>query len=387
MPVCTVSVESPVRDSFRVRQVIGMFDLPEKKAWGETFSAEIPALSEAWAVGCIVGPSGSGKSTLARAAFPQHFYEAAPWPRDRAVIDCLGTAPIQQITHTLTAVGLGSPPAWLKPFAVLSNGEKLRCELARALLLATSSAAKSPAEKLLVFDEFTSLVDRQVAMIASAAISRSLRQGRLGCRFVAVTCHADVVPWLEPDWMLDLGQADPQLSRVRLRRPELQLAVTQVPQKLWPLFARHHYLSGGLNAASSCFAAWLDASTGKASGTQRPVAFCALVPVLGKKGQKRISRIVTLPDYQGLGIGLRLAECVADFARAQGSRVGITASHPAVIAACRRSPRWRLRSFKPLGNLGRQRFEQRVIASSAGRGVASFEYLGASETEGPNDEA
>ena len=362
---CTVSVEAPVRDSFRVRQVIGMFDLPEKKAWGETFSAEIPALAEEWTIGCIVGPSGSGKSTLARAAFAGHFYETKPWLREQAVIDCLGEAPIQQVTHTLTAVGLGSPPAWLKPHAVLSNGEKFRCELARALL---QTANSKEAEKLLVFDEFTSLVDRQVAKIASAAISRSIRSSKLNCRFVAVTCHADVVPWLEPDWVVDLSKpAGEQLSRVRLRRPQLQLTVTSVPQKLWQLFARHHYLSGGLNAAASCFAAWHE---------EQPIAFCALVPVLGKKGQKRISRIVTLPDYQGLGIGLRLAERVADWSRAQGSRVSITASHPAVIGACRRSPRWQLRSYKPLRNLGRQRLEKRVITGSAGRGVATFEYLG-----------
>ncbi len=367
MTLCTVTVQTPIRDSFRVRQVSGMFDLPEKNTWGETFSAELPALDEPWTIGCIVGPSGSGKSTLARAAYQAHYYEAAAWPRDRAVIDCLGDAPIQQLTHTLTAVGLGSPPAWLKPFAVLSNGEKFRCELARALL--TAAGDRQP-HQLLVFDEFTSLVDRNVAKIASAALSKSIRSGRLNCRFVAVTCHADIVEWLEPDWVLDLGQVSdtgPQLSRVRLRRPQLQLRVARVPQKLWQLFARHHYLSGSLNPAATCFAAWLD---------DRPIAFCALVAVLGKKGHKRISRIVTLPDYQGLGIGLRLTERVADFARAQGSRVSITASHPAVIAACRKSTRWQLRSYKPLGNLGRQRFEQRTIPTSAGRGVATFEYLG-----------
>lgn len=371
MPRCTVSVKTPIRDSFRVRQVIGMFDLPERKTWGETFAAEIPGLDEPWTIGCIVGPSGSGKSTLARAAYGSALYAGGPWASDRAIIDGLGDAPIQQITHTLTAVGLGSPPAWLKPYAVLSNGEKFRCELARALL---SSADPARGNDLLVFDEFTSLVDRSVAQIASAAVSRAIRGGRLKCRFVAVTCHTDVVPWLAPDWVLDLGSTQssgPQLQRVRLRRPQLRLAVTGVPQKLWQQFARHHYLSGGLNAAATCFAAWLD---------DRPIAFCALVPVLGKPGHKRISRIVTLPDYQGLGIGLRLCERVADFARGQGARVSITASHPAVIGACRRSPRWQLRAYKPLGNVSRQRYEQRVIRSSAGRGVATFEYLG-SEAE------
>jgi len=373
---CQVTVRAPVHDSFRVRQVIGMFDLPERDSWEETFAAELPALNEPWSIGCIIGPSGSGKSTLARAAYGESLYRSQPWPANRAVIDCLGDARIQQITHTLTAVGLGSPPTWLKPYAVLSNGEKFRCELARALLLGTQSKDE---KSCVVFDEFTSLVDRTVAKVASAAISKAIRSERLKCRFVAVSCHADIAPWLEPDWVLDLsGTAEsgksigPVLSRVRLRRPRLQLQVTRCPQRLWKFFARHHYLSGGLSKAATCYAAW---------HAGRPIAFCALLAILGQRKQKRISRLVTLPDYQGLGIGLRLAERVADDARTKGFRVSITTSHPAVIGACRKSAAWRLVSYKPLGNCSRQRYAARDIPSSAGRGVATFEYFGHSSTE------
>jgi GNAT superfamily N-acetyltransferase len=356
------TVQTPIHDSFRVQQVIGLFDLPARASWSETFSAEVPDLSQDWTVGCIIGPSGSGKSTLARAAFGPAMFEPQPWPAQRAVIDSLGDAPIQRITQMLTAVGLGSPPAWLKPFAVLSNGEKFRCELARALL-----TSRGP---LVVFDEFTSVVDRTVAQVASAALGRLLRSKRWPLRFVAVSCHADIVPWLEPDWVLDLGKSGadgPPLSWVRLRRPRLTLQVTQCRQSLWPLFARHHYLSGGLSAGATCYAACLG---------ERPIAFCALVAQLGRKGCKRISRLVTLPDYQGLGIGQRLAECVADHACSQGWRVSITTSHPAVIGACRKSSLWRLRSWKPLGYLWRQKIAERAIPSSAGRGVASFKYCG-----------
>ena len=41
----------------------------------------------------------------------------------------------------------------------------------------------------------------------------------------------------------------------------------------------------------------------------------AVVAMLGRKGHKRISRIVTLPDFQGLGIGMRLVECVCEHQR------------------------------------------------------------------------
>jgi nicotinate (nicotinamide) nucleotide adenylyltransferase len=40
---------------------------------------------------------------------------------------------IMQIPWVLTSVGFGSPPAWLRPYDVLSGGERFRCDLARAL--------------------------------------------------------------------------------------------------------------------------------------------------------------------------------------------------------------------------------------------------------------
>jgi GNAT superfamily N-acetyltransferase len=99
------------------------------------------------------------------------------------------------------------------------------------------------------------------------------------------------------------------------------------------MFARHHYLSGALSQYARCFLALWDGV---------PVAFCATVTLIGHKNRWRISRIVTLPDYQGLGVGMAVGEAVAALHVAEGHRVNVTASHPALIAHCRRSPRWRL---------------------------------------------
>ena len=62
-------------------------------------------------------------------------------------------------------------------------------DIARALCLDTH---------LIVFDEFTSVVDREIAKVSAYAISKAVR--RLNKKFIAVTCHYDVVEWLEPDW-------------------------------------------------------------------------------------------------------------------------------------------------------------------------------------------
>ena len=65
--------------------------------------------------------------------FGDRVYRPREWPTDRAVIDGLGQRPIKEITRLFTAVGFSSPPSWIKPYSVLSNGEQFRCDLARAL--------------------------------------------------------------------------------------------------------------------------------------------------------------------------------------------------------------------------------------------------------------
>jgi GNAT superfamily N-acetyltransferase len=366
MPRAVVELSCPLHDSFRVRQVAGMFDVPLEDKLRERFEVELPDLAEPWSIGLIVGPSGSGKSTLARHVFGDRMYAPHGWPTDRAVVDGFGEAPLKAVTGLLTAVGFSSPPSWIKPYDVLSGGEKFRCDLARALGVGLSTDSELP---IVVFDEFTSVVDRNTAQIGSAAAARSIRSGHVRCRFVAVTCHYDVEAWLEPDWTIDM--ATRTLHRRRLRRPPIRLEVRRCTRDVWSLFARHHYLSGSLNTATRCYVAvWNDA----------PVAFCALLPVVGRSHHWRISRIVTLPDFQGVGIGMRLAETIGDRYRSDGVRFSVTAAHPALLAHCRRSPRWKLRRVLKTGS---RRSELRPsYRGSAGRAVASFEYVGAPAVTG-----
>jgi GNAT superfamily N-acetyltransferase len=130
------------------------------------------------------------------------------------------------------------------------------------------------------------------------------------------------------------------------------------------MFARHHYLGGSLAPTARCFAAlWNKAS----------VAFCATLPLIGRRDHWRITRLVVLPDYQGIGIGLRVAESVAELHRAEGRRINITASHPAVLAHCRRSPRWRLVQLRGSGSRPSRQFKN--YNGSSSRPVASFEYV------------
>src|SRR5262249_47030182 len=146
---------------------------------------------KAWHIGLITGPSGCGKSTIARHLWPDETRQRFDWPTDASILDAFpASLSIKEIAALLSSVGFSSPPAWLRPFHVLSTGQQFRVTLARLL-------AEFP--DLAVMDEYTSVVDRTVAQIGSAALARTVRQR--GQRFVAVTCHEDVIDWLQPDWI------------------------------------------------------------------------------------------------------------------------------------------------------------------------------------------
>jgi len=360
-----VALATPVHRSFRVDQVAGMFDLAIEEKARQQFTAEVPAAGEDWRIGVIVGPSGSGKTSIARAAFGKHLYTGFRWPKDKAVVDGFGERlSIKEVTHMLTAVGFSSPPSWVKPFQVLSNGEQFRCNLARALL---------SIGKLVAYDEFTSVVDRTVAKIGSAAVSKALRKGRIAKQFVAVTCHYDVVEWLEPDWVLDMASC--QLARGCLQRPTITIEVAPVHRSAWVLFRRHHYLSGEISVGARCFAAFID---------QQPVAFSAWLNYI-TKGRRprdmREHRTVVLPDYQGIGIGNRLSEFCASIWTGLGGRAFSTTGHPAMIGYRSASANWRrirLGMVRPTssGGMFRKTSADKYAGSSCKRITGGFQYCG-----------
>ena len=387
MRTVNVQLQTSIHDSFRVRQVAGMFDLPVRPTAGILFGAEIPDESDDWQIGLIVGPSGSGKTSIARAAFGSRVYQPADWPTDKAVIDCLGDHPIKQITRTLTAVGFSSPPSWVKPYGVLSTGEKFRCDLARALLGSCaapstlfpplpSGEGRRPAlpPKMTVFDEFTSVVDRTVARIGSAAISKAVRIGLVETRFVAVTCHYDVLRWLQPDWVLDMS--GPSLCRGRLRRPPIVLEIRRVSRALWPRFARHHYLTGMLHRSSQCFAGFVEG---------QPAAFTAVLPFPHPiRPGWREHRTVCLPDFQGVGIGTALSEFIASLFIATGKPYFSTTSHPAMIHHRTKSELWKM--IRKPGMTARSGVTSAATTgmsqtNSRGRNTAGFEYVGPPRTK------
>lgn len=186
MPHFDIVKQSEIEKTFRVAKIMGDYDVKLDHAT-ERFTGNIE-LPEDWQIGIIWGGSGTGKTTIAKELFGDQIINGFEYTAKSVIDDMPKNCETSEIEKMFYSVGFGSVPSWLKPYSVLSNGEKMRVDLARALL----------ERDFVVFDEFTSVVDRQVAQTASLAISKAIRRTKK--RFIAVSCHSDIIEWLEPDW-------------------------------------------------------------------------------------------------------------------------------------------------------------------------------------------
>ena len=355
MPSAKFVIETEITPSFRVEKVKGQFDYLLSVVRKE-FDVNIPIEDISWNIGLIVGASGSGKTTIAKEVFKDFkLFDKFEWSAKAVIDDFAENLSAIQITDSLNKVGFSSPPDWLKPFAVLSNGQKMRAELAR-LILETNEP--------IIYDEFTSVVDRQVAQIGSAAIQKYIRKENK--QFIAVSCHYDIEEWLEPDWVYDANEK--QFYRRLLRRPEIKIDIRKAQQNEWELFKEFHYLDAAHNKAAHKYIAEINGE---------PVAWCSFLhfPHPKVKNVKRVHRIVVKPDYQGIGVGGKfMSELAKDYKNA-GMRIRLVTSAPSFIHGLSASKNWMMvRKPSRLQNTAKTGVLKGTTSDA--RLTASFEFIG-----------
>jgi GNAT superfamily N-acetyltransferase len=283
------------------KEICSRFDIKFK---GETrFKLEsIPEFDKNFNIGLVIGPSGSGKSTIIHNRFS--VIDSPQWRKDRSIVSHF--ASVEDAIERLTAVGLNSIPAWLRPFRVLSEGEKFRANMARLL------------NSDIAIDEFTSVVDRSVAKSVSVSINKYVYKHNVQ-NLVFASCHYDIIEWLRPCWVYDLN-GNTLYSGRWLQRPEINLSIYEGDHSAWEMFKKHHYLSSDIMKSSKIFLCfWDDILLGI-------VATCPLPSGTVKKAWRE-HRLVVLPDYQGLGIGMRLSDAVAEMYIDNGKRYFAKTSH------------------------------------------------------------
>ena len=283
-------------------------------------------LGSEWNIGVICGASGSGKSTILHSLGE---ITAVEFDNNKPLISNFEPMTPQEASSILCAMGLASVPTWIRPYSSLSNGEKYRAEVAKRI-------SSEIGEGIILVDEYTSVVDRNVAKSMSNALQKYIRKEKK--QIILATCHYDILEWLQPDWIYDLNKGGALEKGDCLRqRPQISLSVYRVTYDTWNIFKKHHYMTEEMNKSASCFVF---------SWEKQLVAFVGVLPQPSGYFDKAVrgTRTVVLPDFQGLGIGSRITDFIASIYKQAGYRYFTKTVNPKLGEYRNHSKKWKTTS-------------------------------------------
>jgi ABC-type lipoprotein export system ATPase subunit/GNAT superfamily N-acetyltransferase len=310
----SIKLKTKIVNDKYTEYVYEAFDIQNKE---ETEVEILYNLSEAksfdWNIGVILGGSGTGKTTILK---KMGDVKKVNFDSNKSLISNFDWLEPKDAALVLTSMGLSSVPTWLRPFHVLSNGEQYRATLAYLVSSAND-------DEVVLVDEYTSVVDRDVAKAMSFALQKYIR--KTNKRIILASCHYDILEWLMPDWTCSpqKGGALERGECLRQGRPQIKLQVSRVEPDTWNFFKKHHYLTEDCSKSCNFFLfSWND----------KPIGINAVIPQPSGhfKNGVRESRIVVLPDYQGLGLGTTMSNFTAAIYKNNGYRYFTKTVHPAI---------------------------------------------------------
>ena len=309
-----------------------------------------------WNIGVIYGGSGTGKTTLLKEFGDLTLDE---FDEEKPLISNFDWLEPKEATFLLSSMGLASVPTWLRPFSLLSNGEQYRASLAYKV-------GKAKDNDVILIDEFTSVVDRDVAKAMSNALQKYIRRNNK--KIILASCHFDIMEWLLPDWTYSPLKGRLEKASCRRQRPKIELQIFRCRYETWDIFKQYHYLSQDLSKSSKCF---------MTTWNNKPVAFNAVLPLPSGtlKNAFRMSRTVVLPDYQGLGIGGFVSDYIAKLYVKNGKKFYAKTSNPALWNKRENSKNWRICDVQ--NNLDKIRKENEKGGQQRKVSITkSFEFIG-----------
>ena len=152
------------------------------------------------------------------------------------------------------------------------------------------------------------------------------------------------------------------------------------------LFKQHYYLDLAMPVAAECFVGFINGE---------PVCHLCVCPLFTAKAY-RATRLVVMPEWQGIGVGTRFLNAVCEYHMQGRGRCGkklpvfFHTSHPQLCGALRHSKKWIQTGAHLYGdNKGRSAASMRRSAERAGnkdaaaigygghfRAVQAFKYIG-----------
>jgi ABC-type dipeptide/oligopeptide/nickel transport system ATPase subunit len=362
-----VRLQSDIFGSFRCVRAADSLDIDVKKK--SIHELNISAdLETPFSIGVIVGASGSGKTTLAKQIFGEDCFKVIA-DLERPVIDQLPSEmTYEECADTLAGIGLTSVPCWIRQMKTLSNGQRARAEAALAM---------TASDEIVVLDEWTSVVDRTVAKVMSHCVQKFAKRRKK--KIVLLSCHYDVLEWLDPDWIIDCNSQafiDRRLLQPseRQRRETIAFEIREVDKRTWRYFSKYHYLSDKLpNGKIYTF--------GIFHGDDQIGFQCFanyVPPVKGKKKIFHSNRTVIHPDYAGMGLGIRVINETSRIMSSRGVRVMAKFSSIPIYRSMIKNTEWRLLETKrQIGRMQQGNISRRQATFRTNVTTFSFEFVGA----------
>lgn len=236
---------------------------------------------------------------------------------DRAIIDTLNVHPKDAISY-LSGVGLADPFTWARSYGELSNGQQARYAIAHAY---------SQRPGLIDADEFLTTLDSTTARAAAWSIARFAE--KRGITIIATTARDDITRDFCPDVIVDctFGK-EPSITykTTNIARCTLHEEIEFRPGTIadWRALQHFHYAAHELGTIHSIYVA-------NRSTDIEPLAIVVLAyPPLQCAARNlatddayharrhrdvfqtinrevlRMSRIVVVPEYRGIGLAQRL---------------------------------------------------------------------------------
>lgn len=329
MQTYELKLNSEISKSFRCQKAANSLDIDVEKKSVHHFQVKADLNSD-FNVGLVVGASGSGKTTFVESIFGKDCFDEIldfskpvidQFPEEFSYDDCAAI---------LSGVGLTAVICWIRPAYTLSNGQRSRAEAALQM-------AKQK-DKIVLFDEWTSVVDRTVAKAMSHCVQKHAR--KFNKKIILCSCHYDIEEWLQPDWVIDCNKQSYKDWRGvrRSRKEKLNFEIKKIGRQSWKYFSKYHYLSerlpGGHIETFGLF------HNDDQIGFQ---CFANYVP--HRKGtikKMHSNRTVIHPDYAGLGFGIKLINLCSKIMKDDGYDVMAKFSSTPVFKAMSKDPSWKL---------------------------------------------
>lgn len=135
------------------------------------------------------------------------------------------------------------------------------------------------------------------------------------------------------------------------------------------MLRKYHYLNTELSSSAKCYGLYDE---------EKLIGFCAIIHFPHPKNPriKHVHRLVIHPDYQGIGLGKKLLNFVANLYAKENYDVNIITSAKNLIYGLKHDSHWGCTSYARQGKVSKSGMRGFDKSSSNNRITASFKYKG-----------